>query len=682
MATLNTLRTRGALFLSIIIGIALIAFLVDPSMGLTNMFGSNKNRVGSIDGNNIDYMEFVNKSDNMNRTIQMLYGRNSLSAEESDQVRAMVWESYIRQFAYDPGYRRLGLMVGEDEQHDMIKGEYLSPVVTSLFTSPQTGVYDPAAVERFLSNLDADQTGGADQVWGYVKNEMINERTASKYMTLVGNGAWINDLEVNRGVEADNNVYNGRYVTIPFSQIPDSLVSVSSAEVRKYYSEHKKQYKQAASRDIEYVVFDLVPSEQDYADAAAHIDNVAAEFAVAEAPMQYASLNSQERTDTKYYREDELSTDLAAIAFGARRGEMAGPTLNGDVYTISRVATERMMPDSVGARHILLPAANAAVADSIARAVRGGKSIFELAPTYSMDPNVDLGVFPPEMMVEPFADAVIAARPGEVLVVDTQFGTHVVEVMSKTPMVRKAQVATITYHVEPSEVTQQEAYNKAREFLTVAAGSKENFDAAVTETGASRRVATIGSNDRDVRGLTDSRELVRWSYNSKPGTVSTIFEIDSDYVVAVLTGAKEAGIADVRDVSSDIAAKLRQDKKTAMLTEQIAGKSFDEVSAIEGARSGALENLKTSAFYIPDLGVESAVIGAVEGVAAGSVSKPIKGMSGVYLVAVDSVEKTEDATFESKKVQMEAMVESSMMQRVSQALTEGVDIVDNRAKFF
>lgn len=682
MATLNTLRTRGALFLSIVIGVALIAFLLGDLTSASSVLANRKNRVGSIDGNHIDYMEFSNASDDMNRIIQMLYGRNSLTSEEMDQVRDMVWESYIRQYAYEPGYRKMGLMVGEGEQVDMIKGQYLSPVITGMFTSPQTGMYDPSVVEGFISNMEYDENGSMASVWQYVKDEMVNERIASKFVTLIQNGAWVNDLEVNQGVAAANNTYNGRYVMIPFSQIADSLVKVNAAEVKKYYNEHKKTFKQAASRDVEYVVFDLLPSESDYAEAKTYIDNIAAEFADAESPMQYASLNSQERTDLKYYREDELSTDLAAVAFGANKGEMVGPALNGDVYTISRIADERMMPDSVGARHILLDRAMAASADSIARAVRGGKSIFDLAPDYSIDPTVDLGVFPPEMMVEPFANAVSAARKGEVIVVETQYGTHVVELTHKTPMVKKVQVATVTYHVEPSAATQQDAYNKAREFLTVAAGSKENFDAAVSQTGTSRRVATIGERDRNVRGLNDSRELVRWSYNTKQGTVSPIFEIDGDYVVAVLTNAREAGIADVREVSSEIAQKLREEKKAAMLSDKIKGKSFDEVAAMEGASNGNLEGVKFSAFYIPDLGVEHAVIGAMEGLSVGSVSKPVKGMAGMYLVAVDSVEQTEDATFESEKVRLEATAQTSLMQRVAQALTEECDIVDNRAKFF
>jgi len=299
-----------------------------------------------------------------------------------------------------------------------------------------------------------------------------------------------------------------------------------------------------------------------------------------------------------------------------------------------------------------------------------------------MDQMVDLGRFTPETMVEPFAEAVIAAGASDVFTVDTQFGTHVVQMTYRSAPVRKVRVATVTYNVEPSAATEQLAYNKARDFLTAAAGSKENFDAAVTSTGASRRVATIGQGDRDVSGLENSRELVRWSFNSKPGTVSTIFDINNDYVVAVLTSAREAGVADVRDAAQTIVQRLRTDKKAAMLAEQMAGKSPAEVAAMTGAREGEVAALRPNGFYDQNLGVEPAVFGALEALSAGATSKPVKGYGGVYVVSVTSVDKLDEATDASERVRLEANAESSLAQRLLQALAEGSDIQDYRSKFF
>ncbi|MDR2911964.1 MAG: SurA N-terminal domain-containing protein [Alistipes sp.] len=682
MATLNTLRTRGALILTIFIGVALIAFLLQDLTSASSVFQSRRNRVGSIEGNSIDYMEFSVASDNLGQVMQTIYGRNSLSQAESDQVNDMTWDSYIRRYAFDPGYRRMGLAVGEAEQIDMVQGQYVSPVIASLFSSPTTGVLDNAALANFIATLDQDTTGRMAAMWDYAKGEMNSERTLAKYAALVGAGAFVNNLEVAGGVAAANNVYSGQYAMLPFTGIADSTVTVSSAEAREYYNAHKNTFRQGASRDVEYVSFELAPSEADYAEAAAHIEEVAAEFAAAADPMQYASINSQERTNPAYYTENQLTGDVLAIAFGERRGEMAGPTLTGDVYTMSRVAAMRTTPDSVGARHILLPTERAASADSIMNAIRGGADIFALAPLYSIDPTVDLGRFTPEIMVEPFAQSVIDARANEVFTVNTQFGTHVVQMTYKGPSVQKAQIATITYNVEPSAATEQIAYNKARDFLTAAAGSKEKFDEAVTSTGASRRVATIGQRDRDVSGLVNSREIVRWSFNTKPGTVSPIFDVDNNYVIAVLVRAKEAGIADIRDAAPTIVQRLRSEKKAAMLAEQMAGKSVAEVAAMSGATTGEIASLRTNALYDPVLGLEPAVIGVFNGLQAGAVSKPVEGYAGVYVVSVSSVDTTEEATDASERVRLEAETEASLSQRLMQALVEQTDIDDSRARFF
>ncbi len=596
MATLNTLRTKGALVVTIVIGVALIAFLLQDLTSASSVFQSRKNRVGSIDGNNIDYMEFVAENERLEGVIQAMYGRSSLNAAEIDQVYNMTWDQYIRRFAYEPGYRKLGIEAGEAEQIDMVKGTYMSPVIQSMFASPATGMVDPMMLAQFIATLDSDASGMMPALWDYAKEEMVSERSMSKYVALATGGAFVNDLEVAKGVAAANRIYNGRFAMVPFSSIADSLVEVSSDEVRAWFKKNKEQYRQGAARDIEYVSWAVAPSEADFAAAADHVNGLAEEFAAAEDPMQYASLNSQDRTDPLYYTESQLTGEQRDIAFGDKRGEMAGPTLNGTVYTLSRVAGERMLPDSVGARHILLPAGSTS-ADSLVSAIRGGADIFALAPMYSIDQMVDLGRFPPERMVEPFAEATIAARANDVFSVDTQYGTHVVQMTYKGAPVLKAQIATVVYNVEPSAATEQAAYGQARDFLAAAAGSKEKFDAAVASTGVSPRVATVNSGERQVMGLNDSRELVRWSFNAKPGVVSTIMEMDGNYVVAVVTGAREAGIADVRDVATGIFQRLRNEKKAAMLSAQMAGKSVDEVAAMTGATSGDVADLRTNVFY-------------------------------------------------------------------------------------
>ena len=684
MATLNSLRTKGGIFLSLVIGLALVAFILGDLFSSNGIFSSRKMRVGSIDGNKVSYVEYLNLSENQSRVIERLYGKSALSAEESDQVRNMVWENLVLQYAYQPGFETLGIVTGEDEQVDMVSGTYLSPVISSMFVNPSTGMFDASMLSGFIASLDSDPDGGSTAIWLYLKDQMNSQRVMSKYLNLVGAGVFVNDLEVENALSVANDSYNAKYVQMPYYSIPDSTVSVSESEIKAYYKANKNNFKQGASRDIEYVVFDVLPSDDDFAAAEKYINDIAAEFEQSAAPMQYATLNSQSAVDKRYYKENDLPLEYAAIAFGAKKGEMYGPVLEGEVYKLARVAEIRSMPDSVGVKHVLLPATEKALADSLYEVVKSGKNTIEaVAAEYSSDPTCDLGIMAPDVFVEPFAEACIAAKQGDVFTVETQYGIHIVNMTYKAPSVNKAQIAAIVYNVEPSDATQQNVYAQARDFMSLAEGSYEKFDNAVSQKALVRRQATVSNMERNVRGLDDSRELVRWTFNNKKDDVSAILDVNGDYVVASITEVKENGVAPLSQVSSQIKGKLMRQKKAEMLAAKMQGMSIAEAAALEGAADGDIEKLTFSAFYVPSLGVEPALIGAVCGGAEqGKVSKPVIGATGVFLTEVTGVEKTGDATAESEKVRLEALSTGYLIERVSQALDGQSEIEDNRVKFF
>ncbi len=684
MATLNSLRTKGGIFLSLVIGLALVAFILGDLFSSNGIFSSRKMRVGSIDGNNVGYVEYLNLSENQSRIIERLYGKSALSAAETDQVRNMVWENLVMQYAYQPGFETLGIQTGEDEQIDMVSGTYISPVISSMFVNPSTGMFDAAMLGGFVSSLDNDVDGSSTAIWMYLKEQMVSQRVMEKYINLVGSAMFVNDLEVDNALKVVNNAYDAKYVQLPYYSVADSAVTVSDSEIRAYYNNNKNNFKQGASRDIEYVVFDVLPSEEDFAAAEKYISDIAAEFAQSASPMQYANLNSQSSVDRRYYKEADMPLEYAAIAFGAKKGEMYGPVLSGEVYTLARVADVKSMPDSVGVKHVLLPAAEKALADSLLNVVKSGKNTIEaVAAEYSSDPTCDLGVVAPEIFVEPFAEACIAAKTGDVFTVETQYGIHIVNVTYKTPAVSKAQIAAIVYNVEPSDATQQAVYSQARDFMSEAEGSYEKFNDAVSQKGLVRRQATVANTERNVRGLDDSRELVRWAFNNKKGAVSAIMDVNGDYVIASITDVKDNGTAPLAQVSSQINSKLLRQKKAEILSAKMQGLSIAEAAALEGSSDGDIDKLTFSAFYVPSLGVEPVLIGAVcGGVEQGTVSKPVVASTGVFLAEVTGVDKTGDATAESERVRLEALSTGYLLERVSQALDAQSEIVDNRVKFF
>lgn len=266
---------------------------------------------------------------------------------------------------------------------------------------------------------------------------------------------------------------------------------------------------------------------------------------------------------------------------------------------------------------------------------------------------------------------------------ETQFGLHIGEVTYKSAPVKKVQMATITYRIEPSETTQQTVYADASKFIAEAAASYDAFNRAVDSSALSKRVSRIRNTDRNVNGIDNSREIVRWAFNGQKGDVSSIVEVNGNYVVAAITGVTEDGIAPVQAVSNQIANTLRFEKKGELIAKEMAGApSVAEAASKLGTEVKEAADIEFNSFFISGIGVEPKLIGAVTGAKENTVSKPVTGGVGVYLFDVTSRTPVETVTPESEKVRLEANAKAYISERINQALISASEITDNRVKFF
>lgn len=686
MATLNTLRTKGGLIVSIVIGVSLVAFLLGDFASNGSVF-SQKITVGEINGEKISYQEYLNEVDYLTNINKIISGSEANTPEQQDAIKNVAWEKMINTYSVFPGYEELGIGVSEAEMFDLIYGNNISPVLqnSGFFNNQQTGAYDKALVKNFVTNLANDQTGNIRAIWTYLQDQVRNHALMSKYMGLVSKMVYVTDVEVAQGVANTNNFYNARYAVQTYESISDSTITVSNAEIKKYYDSHKNYFKQVASRDVEYVVFDVVPSEQDYADAAKEIEALASEFAAAENVQQFVTLNSQEGLDSRYYSQSQMPEALAAFAFSAGKDAMYGPVLDGDTYSIVRISDIRSIPDSISVRQIMLAPGNPALADSVITVLKGGANFADVANQFSVNPmnGGDMGKISTDMLPSQILNQILGAAKGEIIKIENPNGTTLVDVYYRGTESRKAQLAAVKYKIEPSSATQQAAYAKASKFVADAAGSYDNFNKSVTDNAYSKRVARVRSTDNTITGIENGKELIRWAFNAEQGDISAIMEIDNNYLVSAMITEREDGFAPVDLVSAEIALAVRKEKKGAMLAEKMTGTSVTEIAQKLGAKEGEITDLNFNAYYIPEVGMDPMLIGAIcGGVKEGAVSKPVKAATGVYVVEVTAKDTRTDATPESEKVRIEAVNENYIDQRAAQALQEMSNVHDMRVRYF
>ncbi len=677
MASLNTLRTKGGWFLSGVILIALLAFILGD-MGSCR--GNQNPVVGEINGVKVKYQDYMQERQTQENLIKMTGGQ-----DQGDQAYDNAWAELIKKNSYLPGLELLGLGNSEQEQVDMTSGTYLSPVIMNYFRNPQTGVFDMEMMRMFIGNMGPEQR----MLWNYIQEQMNDERQMSKLIALVSGGMMVNDLEIKAGLNADNNAYNARVIYKPYSSIADSTVTVTDAEIKDYYNAHQNKFRRGASRGIEYVSFDIVPSAEDMAAGQKRAEELAAEFAAAENPATFVTLNSpDDRTPPVFVRESAVETSIAAALLG-QPDAFYGPVLSGETFTMARLAETRMIPDSV--TFSIIVTTDKGLADSL-MGVANGRNFSDLARAHSLDTNTgsmggEMGAMDPLLFSQQnpkVSEALIGTAKGQIAMVEEGGSIFLLHVTDKTAPVSKVKIATVKFTVRPSSATNMAVMNKAREFYDKAKGSYDDFQKAVTEMALPKRAATIRNTDRNVNGIENSLSLVRWAFNNKRGAVMEPEEFNNSYViVSTLRDVTEEGIAPVDEVSGEIRNLLRQRRKADMIAQQMTGGSLDAVAQAQGLEIHDVEALKFSAFVVPGLGFEPRLIGAICGTEqTGTLSAPVSGSQGVYMFEVTGIDKTEETTEVDERLKLESMGQYMVNQLIMMSLNEKSNIKDNRVLYF
>ena len=673
------MRTKFGVILSVIIGGALLAFIL--SLKTEMGFSGNDPKVGEIDGDKILYSEYLAAYDDMKA---QMGGDNAYNDEMANQIIAGTWQSLVADHVFVPGFDKLGITVPETERTAMLSGEHMSAVFHNVFGNPRTGEYSVAVVQDFLAQVQTNPQ--AQKMWELINRQALLDRKMNKYFALVRGGANVNAFEVERGAAAENNTYKGRYAVCRYSTIADSLVKVSNSEIKAYYNEHKAQYKQKPYRTVSYVAFEVNPTDADKTAIEAEARKAGAEFAAADDIKGFVRENRHATIAANFVTAAQLSGDEAKAL---NAGNVFGPELVGNEWKASRVVEVRNVPDSLELQHIVLTYTDEALADSLMTAARKGGNFAEMASKYSKAETADnggnIGKVPYSSLSAEFADALKGAQRGDVVKVVFGNTIQVMKVVGTGAVKKHMKVATLAYPVEASAATRREMHTQASRFAVAAKGSVEKFNEAASEQSLSPRVMNVEQGERAVRGLDGSLEVVRWAADAKTGTVSDIFNAGNDYVVAVVTAINDKEYKEVGEVADQIRAALLRDKKAAMIAEKLVGANIDEAAAAADVQVNTFENAKAGAYYVQGIGVEPRVLGAIAAVSAdktGVMSKPVKGNSGVFVFVVDEVATDDAQTAEAEKVKLQAQSADMALRRAMYALQEMADVKDNSVKYF
>ena len=464
----------------------------------------------------------------------------------------------------------------------------------------------------------------------------------------------------------------------------DSTLKITNDDIKQYYNKFKNLMKQAANRDIEYVMFEVVPSQQDIDEQTSEFTNLVAEFADSDNPRNFISLNSDSRWSEIYYGKDEVPAEIEEFAFPARGvtpGVVSDITVNDNVLSAFRVVDRKVMPDSVYVWYSLLTLTEAAKADSIAAVLNAGRDYDDLHEmgwiTQQFTEANNFNEFNAAFDV-PVGKAVAVRLP-------SLQAMAVLKVTDRTKPEERVKLANLTKIITPSDETYRDYLMQATALADKSNGKYENFAAAVKEDDLPVTPATrIVQGTRRIGTVDNAREVVSWAFDAKEGEVSDVITVDNKYYfVTALTKARKEGIPPIEDVSDDIYSAIslerRLDAAAADVTEKVKGLSTLEEMA--EALGTTVSHQSGISFGSAGGGLDPSFIGAVASAPKGKICGPVKGQIGVYLFEVLDTEA--GAYYTEDDVKLRTAQEAQYRQQyLSNVLSEEADIHDNRARFY
>ena len=694
MAILQKTREKAGMAVSIIIALALLSFIIDPQT-LETAFNamSSRNDVGVINGKTISYLDFQQDVDKFTTINEMVTGSSAQSEQQQEQVRNAAWQSLLDRYLFVKNAKAAGIRVGEEEMKNLLAGDMISPVVSqNPAFMDESGNFSKDALQNLINNISQDQTGRLKEYWNYIQNTVYTQQFYAKYGSLFTNSNFQNPLMLRRAIAENNNTTNVDFVMVPNYGM-DTTVKVSGDEIRKYYESHKNMFKQNASRDMEYVVFEVKPSEADINATNEAMGKVYDEFSTTDNMKSFLARNSEKSLNEYWYKAGELSTVNSGISeFVDANAQGTSPIVSdNNVFYAARIMATAQIPDSVYVRHILLQGATETKADSLLNVLVKGENFSNVAASYSADTRSaadgeqgNVGWMTQTYMIPGF-ESVLTAQVGKPYIVKTQYGTHIVEVAKRTAPVAKKQVAILEKTALASGETFNSYYAQASKFSKIAAGKYNNYKAAVDSMGLYSHPMKVTEATSSYGSISQAKEVTRWVFDNKVGKISEIITVNNNYLfVATVTGIHKEGIAKIDEVKEAIRQQLYAQKASEKAAADIAQKiqGISDLQAIaDTLHSSVSTGVDVRFASLAGQGLDPKFIGAASVAPEGKICGPVAGTIGTYIFKVNSRDTGSFYTEDDAR-NAATQMNNYTTQMILPVMMMESDVRDHRARFY
>ena len=716
MAALGTIRKRGVILVCII-SFGLFAFIAEEAFRSCDSAKNNeRQQIGEVFGEKISVQEFQKLVDEYTEVIKMQQGQDNLPEEQMNQVKDMVWNSYIQNKIVAHEAEKLGLTVTDAELQDILKTGTSPMLAQTPFVNQQTGRFDVSALQKFLADYKAqkanpsanaqmmDQYTKIYNYWSFIEKTLRQQTLAQKYQSLLAHCFLSNPVEAKMAFKEENEESKIQLAAFPYSDIQDDKVKVVESDLKAKYDEMKARFKQPVeSRDIKFVDIQVEASQADRAALNKEFAGYHTQLAAAADPTEVV----RKSASTVAYlgipvAKDAFPSDIAAtldsMAVGATTAVKANKADN--TLNIVKLVNKQQLPDSIQYRVIQVAAASVAEAktkaDSIQGAISGGADFEAIAKKYGQTGEkawMTTRQYEFAQSMDKDNKAFINALNTQAVNATSQLqlgqGYVILQVCDRKAMIEKYTAAVIKKNVDFSQDTYRTAYNKFSSFVSANQTADEIVKNAAKSGYKVQDLKDITTATHYVANIHSTREALKWIFEAKEGSVSPMYECGNNdhLLVVVLDKINRIGFRDLDDpqVKEMVKAEVIKDKKAEMIEAKLNGVKNIAAAKSKGAKVSEVNQITFAApVFVASAGAsEPALSGAVSATKKGVFSAhPVKGNAGVYLFLVTN-KSNRPVKFDEKAQEQKCRQKS--MQYAGNFMNElylNANVVDNRYLFF
>jgi peptidyl-prolyl cis-trans isomerase D len=678
----------------ITVGALFVLFMVISDSRIMEAIGGKTNNVGSVNGEDISYQDFVKAVDQQRENQKKQTGKD-VEEQNLDQLRDQVWDAVVTQKLLADEIDKFGLTVSDEEIKEIILGENPPEFLKQNFID-STGNFNRQMYEQAL--FDPRNKEALLQAEEFVRQNRLNEKLQSLVLASVN----ISESDIKNRFNDQNQKLKAEYVLVELSLYPDSTVKYDDNDLKKYYNENLDKYKNQAQRKLQYVLFSNRPSADDSATIKRNLETVADKFKKDTSSFKsYVEIYSTAPYSRDTMKLNSFSPPVSDLLFKTAPGNIIGPTATSEGYVLYNLVLVVPSKETlVKASHILInnmgsDEKNLEEANKVYNQLITGADFVKIAKEKSGDPGSgskggDLGWFGKGAMVPEFEKAVFSGAVGAVQKpVKTNYGYHIIKVTAKSNS--NYVVEKIVNPVQTSASTIDANFNAAQDFSYVADKNGLEKEAKLMNYNV-QESSPFGKETYSIPGIGVNKRLVDFAFENGLNKVSEVHKVTNGYVVARISEVINEGAKPFDEVKSLIQPLVIREKKylmandyAAKLKSQIGGDVFKTKSLNQKLIADTTGQFSPNG-SIPNIGRDYAFIHAAVNADLNKVSDPVKGFRGYFLIKV-----TERSSFDSAaySIQRNALRDQLIQEKRSmyvnqwlEKLKKDADIVDKRYIFF